>query len=241
MRVYNTGDTEQVSIPGEIWVGDLPNKRTFTNAEFGISPRILINPNSFELLLNGRQLVKAGDADLPTFVCEGAEGYDEDSCIANSGAWVPSGQDYSLIFVDSVVTGIKFAQPLESRDVVTIRWFNNDIGTVMEWDGVGGIKEHTDKIYLNNEEEVTLVNRIEYTDYNNPTQKTARKVADTFSGRLLIYKHSLMLFIQSGQSTKTRTTIQTQAIIWALVSGHVTRKVCSLQVGQPMHRIVILV
>lgn len=185
MRVYNTEDTEQVSVPGEIWVGDLSTKLTFTTAEFGISPRILVNPNSFELLLNGRQLVKAGDADLPTFTCEGAEGYDEASCLANSGAWVPSGQDYSLIFVNSVVTGIKFAQPLETRDVVTIRWFNNDIGTVMEWDGVGGIKEHTDKIYLNNEEEVVLVNQIEYTDYNNPTQKTARKVADPFSGRLL--------------------------------------------------------
>lgn len=185
MRVYNTGDTELVSVPGEIWVGDLANKKEFTTAEFGISARVLINPNSFELLLNGRQLVKAGDADLPTFVCEGAEGYDEESCLANSGVWVPSGQDYSLIFVDSIVTGIKFHQPLETRDVVTIRWFNNDIGTVMEWDGVGGIKEHTDKIYLNNEDEITLVSRIEYTDYNNPSQKTMRKLPDDFSGRLL--------------------------------------------------------
>lgn len=184
MRVYNSTDTNQVSIPGEIWVGNLATKTSFTNEEFGIGSRILINPNSFELLLNGRQLVKGGDADYPAFKCEGAEGYDEESCISNSGAWVASGEDYSLIFVDSIVTGIKFSQPLESRDVVTIRWFNNNVGTTMEWDGVDGIKEHTDQYYLNNEDQLTLLNQIEYTDFNNPSQKTARPVAEPYVGRI---------------------------------------------------------
>ncbi|UQJ95521.1 baseplate wedge subunit and tail pin [Klebsiella phage CPRSB] len=109
----------------------------------------MINPNSFELLLNGKQLVKGGDADYPAFSCEGAEGVDESTCVGNSGVWVPSGQDYSLVFTDSVVTSIKFAQELESGDVVTIRWFNNDIGTLMDWEGTGGIKEKADKVYLN--------------------------------------------------------------------------------------------
>lgn len=198
MRVYDTSDTEQVSIPGEIWVGDLANKKEFANAEFGISTRILINPNSFELLLNGRQLVKAGDADYPTFICEGAEGYDEDSCKANSGIWVPSGQDYSLIFSDSIVTGIKFFQPLESRDVITIRWFNNNIGTTMEWEGIDGIKEHTDKVYLNNEDELTLLNRIEYTDFNNPSQKTARVIQEPFVGRITDIKSFFDLIYPIG-------------------------------------------
>lgn len=185
MRVYNTGETEQVSIAGEIWVGDLANKKQFTNAEFGISSRVLINPNSFECFLNGRLLTKGGDADLPSFACEGANGYDEDSCIANSGNWVPSGIDYSLILVDSIVTAIKFNEPLESRDIVSIRWYNNDIGTTMEWEGVGGIKEHTDQVYLNNEGDVSLVNKVEYTDYNNPSQKTMRAVAPEGAGRIL--------------------------------------------------------
>lgn len=184
MRMYQTGDTELTSEPGEVWVGDLTTKFEFTPAEFGVSPRILINPNAFELLLNGKQLVKAGDADLPSFICEGAEGFDEDTCIGNSGAWVPSGMDYSLVFTNSVVTGIKFAQALESGDVVTIRWFNNDIGTVMEWEGVGGIKEHTDQVYLNNEDEVFLTNRITYSDFNNPSQKTVVHDGTTFQGRI---------------------------------------------------------
>lgn len=185
MRVYNTGDTEQSSIAGEIWVGDLATKKQFTNAEFGISNRILINPNSFECFLNGRLLTKGGAADLPSFSCEGAEGYSEDDCVANSGVWVPSGQDYSLVMVDSIVTAIKFNEALESRDIVSIRWYNNDIGTTMEWDGVGGIKEHTDKVYLNNEGDVSLVNQVEYTDYNAPSQKTMRPVAPLPASRIL--------------------------------------------------------
>lgn len=185
MRVYNTGETEQTSIAGEIWVGDLATKKQFTNAEFGISNRILVNPNSFECFLNGRLLTKGGDADLPSFSCEGADGYSEDDCVANSGSWVASGMDYSLIMVDSIVTGIKFNEALESRDIVSIRWYNNDIGTTMEWEGVGGIKEHTDKVYLNNEGDVTLVNKVEYTDYNNPSQKTMRAVAQEPASRIL--------------------------------------------------------
>lgn len=198
MRVYETGNTELVSQPGEVWVGDLENKTEFTTAEFGISTRTLINPNSCEMLLNGRELTKAGDADLPSFVCEGAEGYDEDSCLANSGQWVPSGMDYSLVFVDSIVTGFKFSQPFESGDIVKVRWYNNDIGTTMEWDGVGGIKEHTDKVYLNNEEEFTLLNRIEYTDYTNPSQKTARVISEPFKGRITDIQALFDMFVPIG-------------------------------------------
>ena len=188
MRVYDKTETELVSVPGELWVGDLSKKLDFANLEFGINPRILINPNSFELLINGIQQVKAGDADYPSFRCEGAYGYDESSCTANSGIWVPSGQDYSLIFVDSIVTGIRFNKPLANGDVITIRWFNNNIGTTMEWEGTDGIKEHTDKVYLNNEDELTLVNQIEYTDYNNPSQKTMRVLPDPFQGRIVDIK-----------------------------------------------------
>jgi len=185
LRVYNTGETEDVSEAGEIWVGDLSTKHIFTKEELGVSNRVLINPNSFECFLNGRLLTKGGAADLPSFACEGATGLDEATCLQNSGQWVPSGMDYSLLFEDSIVTGIKFHQVLESRDIMSVRWYNNDIGTTMEWEGVGGIKEHTDSVYLNNEQEVELISRVEYTDYTNPSQKTMRPVAPTPSARLM--------------------------------------------------------
>lgn len=184
IRVYETGMTALESILGEVWVGTLEDKKEFTNAELGVSKRDLINPNSFELLINGTQMIKAGDADLPSFICEGANGETEETCALAGGQWVQSGEDYSLLFDEnSVVTGIKLAKPLENRDTLTIRWFNNDIGTLMDWDGVGGIKEKADLIYLNNEDEVTLTNRIEYTDFQNPSQATKRPMED-YTGRI---------------------------------------------------------
>lgn len=185
IRVYETGMTTLESIPGEVWVGELAKKKEFTNAELGVSKRDLINPNSFELLINGTQMIKAGDADLPSFVCEGADGETEETCALAGGQWVESGEDYSLMFDEnSVVTGIKLSKALDNRDTITIRWFNNDIGTLMEWEGVGGIKEKADKIYLNNEDEVTLTSRIEYTDFQNPSQKTKRPMED-YTGRVM--------------------------------------------------------
>lgn len=185
IRVYETGMTTLETIPGEVWVGALANKKEFTNAELGVSKRDLINPNSFELLINGTQMIKAGDADLPSFVCEGADGETEDTCALAGGQWVESGEDYSLIFDEnSIVTGIKLSKALDNRDTITIRWFNNDIGTLMEWEGVGGIKEKADLIYLNNEDEVKLTNRIEYTDFQNPSQKTKRPMED-YTGRVM--------------------------------------------------------
>lgn len=185
IRVYETGMTALESIPGEVWVGDLANKKEFTNAELGVSKRDLINPNSFELLINGTQMIKAGDADLPSFVCEGADGETEETCALAGGQWVQSGEDYSLVFDEnSIVTGIKLAKPLDNRDTLTIRWFNNDIGTLLEWEGVGGIKEKADLIYLNNEDEVNITNQIEYTDFQNPSQKNTRPVEE-YSGRVV--------------------------------------------------------
>lgn len=184
IRVYETGMTALESIPGEVWVGSLETKKEFTNEELGVSKRDLINPNSFELLINGTQMIKAGDADLPSFICEGADGETEETCALAGGQWVESGEDYSLLFdEDSIVTGIKLSKPLDNRDTLTIRWFNNDIGTLLEWEGVGGIKEKADLIYLNNEDEVTLTNRIEYTDFQNPSQATKRPMED-YTGRI---------------------------------------------------------
>lgn len=185
IRVYDTGMTALETIPGEVWVGDLSKKKEFTNADLGVSKRDIINPNSFELLINGTQMIKAGDADLPSFVCEGADGETEESCALAGGQWVQSGEDYSLVFDEnSIVTGIKLAKALDNRDTITIRWFNNDIGTLLEWDGVGGIKEKADKIYLNNEDEVNLTKQIEYTDFQNPSQKNTRP-AEEYSGRIM--------------------------------------------------------
>jgi len=186
IQVFQTGDTISETVPGDIFVGDLAVKKEFTKEDMGIPAIELINPTSLEIYINGRELMSGGTGELPSFVCEGAEGDEESICVANGGSWNPSGEDFSILFDDDGnVTGVVFKQPLDSGDFLTFKWFSNDIGTVMEWEGAGGIKEHTDKVYLNNEGDVLVENRIEYTDFNNPSQSTMRPVPGFEFGRIL--------------------------------------------------------
>lgn len=187
IQAFQTGSVSGESVAGDTFIGDLLTTKTFTKQMFGVPEAENINPNSLEVFINGRLQMEAGTGLLPSFICEGASGETEDECINNSGKWVASGKDYSIIFdpLTEHVTGIRLNEPLETADFLTIKWYNNDIGTVMEWEGPGGVKEHTDKIYLNNEREITLRNRIEYTDTQNPSQNTVRPVPAETVGRLL--------------------------------------------------------
>ena len=186
IRVYDTEDSEQTTVNGKVWVGDLADKREFTIAELGVSKRESVNPNSAEVILNGKEMIRGGHADFPAFVCEGADEYETESeCLENGGQWMQIGGDYSLVIDNDVVTGIFFRKPLESGDVIVLKWFNNDIGTLMEWEGSDGIKAHADRVYLNNEKVFTLKNQIEYTDYQNPSQSTARPAPAYEPSRLL--------------------------------------------------------
>lgn len=186
IQAFQTGTVTGETVAGDTFIGDLANTKTFTKEMFGVPETENINPNSLEVLINGRLQMKAGTGLLPSFVCEGATGETEEECLNNSGSWVPSGRDYSIVYDSSDnVSGILLHEPLETGDFLTIKWYNNDIGTVMEWEGAGGVKEHTDKVYLNNEREITIKNRIEYTDYQEPSQNTVRPVPEETVGRIL--------------------------------------------------------
>lgn len=185
IQAFQTGTTDLVSIPGQSFVGDLTAKKEYTVVEFGVPKLERVNPNSVEVYINGKMQMRGGIGELPTFSCEGAVGDTEQVCIANGGQWVPSGQDYSLVFgTDDHVRAIRINDPLESGDFITLKWFNNDIGTVMDWEGTDGIKEHTDKVYLNNEQQVNLTGKIEYTDFANPDLNNSRPIVEPFTGRL---------------------------------------------------------
>ncbi|AHY25414.1 baseplate wedge subunit and tail pin [Serratia phage PS2] len=180
LRVFQAGDTAQKTEPGKVWVGDLTKKYTFTADELGITGRDSINPNTVEVSINGTTLVKAGDADYLTFTCEGVEGNfsNQGDCVANGGQWVTGGEDFSLEFgINDKVSEIKLGRPLESGDVLSVRWFNNDIGSLLDWDGADGIRERADEIYLNSEQVFNLTGLIEYSDLNSPSQKTMEQAA----------------------------------------------------------------
>lgn len=169
-------DGIHTSVPGKTWVGDLSTKRKWTLAEFGVDKFDgTFNPHSTEILINGRSLTMAGRGDLPAFACEDATGIQineqtEESCIAAGGEWVDSGLDYSVLLDDEFQTTIiKIYQTLDDGDQLTVRWYNNDIGTTMKWED---IKANTDKHYLNNEMRVTRSKKLRYNDYSNPNPCT---------------------------------------------------------------------
>lgn len=170
--------TSKTSAAGEVFVGDLSTKLEVTLDDLGITPGTKVNPYSVEILLNGRQLVESGDADVPQSYCSGAFGFDEAECNINGGSWVESDSDYSLVIPDDLVTSFKFGQPFEHGDILTVRWFNNDIGTTLEIDQITDV---TDSRYLNTQETLNLVNRIEYTDFQNPKPSTTRPVEDEYN------------------------------------------------------------
>ncbi|QBX32838.1 hypothetical protein Asfd1_212 [Aeromonas phage Asfd_1] len=185
LQVFDENQSSKTTINGELWVGDIKTKTDFTVEEFGIDPNQRINPNSLEVMINGILLSRAGSGDLPMFVCEGAFAETQEDCWAAAGNWVPSLDDYQIVMDDNGnITTIRFGKAFENADMLTIRWFNNDIGTLMDWEGTDGIKEHADKVYLNSEQVVNISNRIEYSDFDNPNQQTAVHVPSVFNGRI---------------------------------------------------------
>ena len=172
ITVWNS-ESGLVSEPGQRFVGDLSTKREWTLAELGFKEIDgQLNPESTEVLINGRVLTQAGMGGLPAFACETTAGVPvpgdtEEKCIAASGQWVESGIDFSVLKDKTTgkLSRIKIFEHLENGDQLTVRWFNNDIGTVMEWDE---IKDYADEYYLNNEFRFDRSKTIRYNDYSNP-------------------------------------------------------------------------
>lgn len=176
LRVYDEKMTTEdiTTVPGQRWVGDLSKKSRFSLNDFDLLENETYNPFSMEIILNGRALTRAGEGDLPAFVCEGASANDETSCIALGGAWVPSGGDFSTVTdLNDRYREFVINQDLNHKDIITIRWYNNDIGTTLDWDGDGGIQEKSDARYLVSENKFNRSNKIMYTDVNDPSASTA--------------------------------------------------------------------
>lgn len=176
ITVWNS-ESGRTQVNGQTFVGDIASKREWTLTELGFQEVDgQLNPESTEVLINGRVLTQAGKGGLPAFACETTAGDrvpgdTEADCIAASGQWVESGIDFSVLKDKTTgrLSRIKIYEFLENGDQLTVRWFNNDIGTVMEWDE---IKEHADEIYLNNENRFTRSQTIRYNDYGNPNPCT---------------------------------------------------------------------
>ncbi|MGL5305984.1 MAG: phage baseplate protein [Aeromonas veronii] len=176
ITVWNS-ESGRTQLDGQTFVGDISTKREWTLKELGFQEVDgQLNPESTEVLINGRVLTQAGKGGLPAFACETTAGDrvtgdTEADCIAAGGQWVESGIDFSVLKDRNTgrLDRIKIYELLENGDQLTVRWFNNDIGTVMEWDE---IKEYADEIYLNNENRFDRTNTLRYNDYASPNPCT---------------------------------------------------------------------
>lgn len=180
------------SVVGSTLVADLDTLKQISVEELGYtltSNSGLINPSTFEVILNGVILNEAGKAGLPLYHCVGADASTQTDCQLLGGSWTASNTDYTVEIDDDsgAITHILFDRKFEHGDVITIKWYNNDIGTTMEIDDI--IVE-TDKRYVQSGSTFHLTGQIRVTDFDKPawpnveelgpTQVTVRTVSDMF-------------------------------------------------------------
>lgn len=161
--------TNGVTNPGSQIVADLSTLKEIKVADLGYaltSNTGLINPNTFEVYVNGVILNEAGRAGLPVFRCEGASALNKDDCELQNGVWVESHTDYTFEQDDAGgIETIKFDRTFEHGDVLMIKWYNNDIGTTMTIDEILDV---TDPRYINRGPQIELTGTVRVTDYNKP-------------------------------------------------------------------------
>ena len=146
----------QVVVPGQST--RIKTAGVYTLTDFGRPSDEEYNPNAFQLYLNGNILIEAGSATLsPT----GSSDY-KLSTDAN-GKW--------NTFTISPI--------LVNGSILSIVYFNNELGSILEWDGVDGIKSRASQIFLNTEFRFNRLNKIRYSDTANPSASTAAVVPGT--------------------------------------------------------------
>lgn len=169
IQLLDKSATDLKSINGSQLVTDLSTLNTITPEQLGYtltSNSGLINPSTFEVYLNGVILNMAGKAGLPLFICEGADAINQSDCLALGGTWKLSNTDYAYTLNDNgAIETIVFGRKFEHGDILTVKWFNNDIGTTLEMDD---ILVETDKHYIQRGATFNLNGNVRITDFDKP-------------------------------------------------------------------------
>lgn len=169
LMMMDQSKTLDTSVEGARIVGDLSTLRELSVEQFGYektSNAGLINPNTLEVYVNGVIQYEAGKGGMPMFICDGYEADGPDECIAGGGEWISSKIDYVCLYnPDGSVRGIEFGNAFDHGDIVTIKWYNNNIGTTLEIDE---ILEHTNEKYFVKGQTIDITGAVRITDYDNP-------------------------------------------------------------------------
>lgn len=166
ITLKDSSKTNEASIEGSLLVGDLKNLRYFPLTAFGIDSFVVVNHQSLEVRFNGILQNEAGTAGLPTERCFGVVADDAFTCQALGGEWKNSMIDYVLDIDDNnKLVGIETDRVMEDGDVITLTWYNNQIGTVME---LPDIIEETDARYVSKGGPINLTGQVRITDISKP-------------------------------------------------------------------------
>ncbi|ANM46405.1 baseplate wedge subunit [Morganella phage vB_MmoM_MP1] len=175
VRVLDKTITNEESREGFTYVMDLKEHKIPLKA-FGILESDSVNPFSAEVLINGVQLISDLDSGQTLAFCEGFDTDSEEICIANGYTWNYGESDYYFERdLSDKIVAIVFPKNLEHNDIVTLRWFNNNIGTTLEIDQ---IKDELDDRYISSGDVISLTGRIAYTDTSKPEQSTVIPIED---------------------------------------------------------------
>lgn len=139
-----------VAIPGQSL--KISPTGIYTIQDFGRPSDEEFNPNACQILVNGTILIAAGNAGLNPV---GNEDYR--LTIDAAGKW----------------NTINIAPLLDDGDNLSIIYFNNELGSVLEWEGIDGIKARASQIFLNTEYRFNRSNKIRYSNPNQPDASTA--------------------------------------------------------------------
>lgn len=166
--VLEKTETNEETLAGTRLVEDLSTLDTITLEQLGYkltSNSGLVNPNTFEVYLNGVFLNENGTG-MPTFECDGAYAENREDCEVQNGVWKANFDDYATITNDDgTISAIRFSRPFTHNDTVVVKWFNNTIGTTLE---IEEILVETDKKYVQRGQPLALTGTVRITDYNNP-------------------------------------------------------------------------
>lgn len=149
-------DNPQAAVPGQSL--KIKADGIYTLQDLGRPTDEEYNPSAIEILVNGTVLIEAGNAGLSPSANE-----DYKLSSDGNGRW----------------NTITISPALQDGDVLSIIFFNNELGSILEWDGVDGIKERASEIFLNSEYRFNRSSKIRYTDPTAPGAATAVSVPGT--------------------------------------------------------------
>lgn len=170
--------TSDKSVPGATLVTDVKTVKKFTIDMFGLSIHEPINPNSLEVRFNGIEQARSGSLNIPYAFCDGADSDTSEGCVLLGGTWVSSvAMDYDIEEDDANrITAITTDRKMEHGDIITLTWYNNNIGTTMELED---IIDETDSLYIAQGQPVTLSGQVRITDEQNPAIPNTEPVPES--------------------------------------------------------------